>query len=77
MRAGSVLVLGGLAALLTLTAGCGSIDDTVPRFDGYQFRAKAKGTDKNDLRPFQVVVQDAGKSVTGAREAGRYAGTSY
>ena len=75
MRATSVLVLGGILAGL---AGCGStIDDRVPRFDGYQFRGKAEGTDKNSLAPFEVVVRDAGKSVEGAREAGRYQGTTY
>lgn len=59
-----------LALLAGLTlAGCGS--ENRPVFDGATFRAKL-GDDKADARSFAVEVRDAGKTLEGAREAGRF-----
>lgn len=56
-----------LFAMLTL-AGCG---ENRPLFDGATFRAKLDA-DRADARSFSVEVRDAGKTLAGAREAGRF-----
>lgn len=47
-----------------------------PSFDGQYFRAKASKVD-DDRAVFTVRIRDVNRSLDGAREAGRYAGTDY
>ena len=70
------LVLISLCAGL---AGCGGYFNTNERiaFDGVQFRTKSETPDKDDKKVFLVSVRPATASLEGAREAGRYEGTSY
>jgi len=63
MRSMSVVLVAGLAL-----AACG---ENRPVFDGATFRTKLDA-DKTDARNFLVEVRDAGKTLEGAREAGRH-----
>jgi hypothetical protein len=72
-----------LAALVVLT-GCGVVSNVTgaltgsnrQAFDGQVFRASL-AADRTDPAPFVVRVQQAGKSLTGAREAGRFEATKH
>lgn len=66
MRMAFVLGLCGLS----LTA-CGTLSEDRQAFDGVAFRASL-AAEKEDNRNFTVEVRDAGQSLAGAREAGRY-----
>ncbi|KPD12550.1 hypothetical protein [Phaeobacter sp. 11ANDIMAR09] len=67
------------AALLSATVLAGCTDkDSRPVFDGVAFRTKASVVDKKVSRAvFDAVVFDVAASPLGAREALRYAGTTY
>ncbi len=65
--------------VVALAAGCNRVkkEDRI-LFDGFYFPTKASAVDKKaTLSQFDVQVKDAGSSIEGAREAGRYAGTRY
>lgn len=63
-----------LAAALALTA-CGRPGERV-RFDGNYYPAKlSKSNDRREQ--FSVAVRDFAQGINGAREAGRFAGTTY
>lgn len=74
------LALGAVLAL----AGCSTISGVTDRltgsnkqsFDGQFFRASL-AFDRDAAADFVVRVQDAGKSLAGAREAGRYEATKH
>ena len=73
-------VVLGISAVMVL-ASCGSgIRGTLwgdrTTFDGHRFRASLKA-DRADPAPFRVEVRQAGKSLEGAREAGRYEATKH
>ncbi|MFC4215655.1 hypothetical protein [Pseudophaeobacter arcticus] len=60
-----------------LVAGC-SDRESRPVFDGVAFRTKASVVDKKISRAlFEAEVYDVAASPLGAREAMRYAGTTY
>ena len=66
-----------ILALITagLMVGCTKKSDRI-LFDGKYFRTKVSKVDKQrDV--FLVTVSEPGKSIDGAREAGRHAGVSY
>jgi hypothetical protein len=63
---GKTILIGATALAL---AACGS--EGRQTFEGIAFRASLDA-DKEDKRNFVVEVRDAGQSLTGAREAGRY-----
>lgn len=64
-------------AILGATALVGCVDPTdQPRFDGQYFRTKVAKVD-DQRAAFTVRVRDVSRSLDGAREAGRYAGTNY
>ena len=72
----------GISAMAVL-ASCGSLGAiggvfTGDRatFDGQRFRASLKA-DRADPAPFRIEVRQAGKSLAGAREAGRYEATKH
>lgn len=60
----------GLAVLSVLALAACS-DEGRQTFDGVAFRASLDA-DKDDKRNFLIEVRDAGQSLDGAREAGRY-----
>lgn len=67
--------------LVALVIGAGLLGACVdrsdqPSFDGQYFRYKAAKVD-DDRAVFTVRVRDVSRSLDGAREAGRYAGTDY
>jgi len=72
-----------LGAMVALT-GCGVVSNVTDRltgggrqvFEGQYFRASL-AHDRSAPADFVVRVQDAGKSLTGAREAGRYEATKH
>lgn len=72
-----------LGALVVLT-GCGTISNLTSRvtggdrqvFDGQSFRASVD-FDRATPALFAVRVAEAGKSLTGAREAGRFEATKH
>lgn len=76
----NVLMLGALVIL----TGCGAISNVTGRltggdrqtFDGQLFRASV-AFDRANPADFAVRVNDAGKSITGAREAGRFEATKH
>jgi hypothetical protein len=80
MARASLLALGAVVAL----TGCGTISNVTDRitgsgrqvFDGQMFRASL-AHDRDAPAAFVVRVQDAAKSLTGAREAGRYEATKH
>ncbi|OZB16808.1 MAG: hypothetical protein B7X55_07335 [Rhodobacterales bacterium 34-62-10] len=80
MTRASLLALGAVVAL----TGCGTISNVTDRitgsgrqaFDGQFFRASL-AHDRAAPADFVIRVQDAGKSLTGAREAGRYEATKH
>ena len=66
-----------LVALVAVVAGCNRDKDAIA-FDGFVFRAKTAAIDKKVSRAdFRSTIQDAGRSLDGAREAARYEGTKY
>lgn len=71
---------GLLACAAVLLAGCSGARSLTgvsrPVFDGQYFRADI-AADPADPAPFTVSVRDAGKSLRGAREAGRYFGGEH
>ncbi|HEY9039850.1 MAG TPA: hypothetical protein VIN05_13010 [Roseovarius sp.] len=68
------MTLTALAAALALTA-CGKPGERV-RFDGNYYPAKlSKSGERRE--EFVVTVSDVAQGIEGAREAGRFAGTSY
>lgn len=68
------LLIPIVAAALALTA-CENKNDRLA-FDGQYFRTKVKKVDKQ-LDVFTVNIRDVSRSLDGAREAGRYAGTVH
>lgn len=70
-----------ITSLVLALSGCGVVKSiTGPSkrvaFDGVQFRASVKRSEESRAH-FNVVVQKAAQSITGAREAGRYQATRY
>ena len=63
----------GLAAVLAVSA-CAKTGDRV-RFAGNYYPAKAKKAGERHV--FTVTVRRVNQGLPGAREAGRYAGTTY
>ncbi len=76
----SLLALGAVVALTGCSSVTGVTDRLIgrnkPAFDGQFFRASV-AFDKTATADFVVRVQDAGKSLAGAREAGRYEATKH
>ncbi|MCM2560864.1 hypothetical protein M8756_02630 [Lutimaribacter sp. EGI FJ00015] len=66
--------LGFAFCAALFVAGCG--DETTQTFDGMTFRASLDA-DREAPHDFVVEVRDAGKSLAGAREAGRYEAVRY
>jgi len=66
-----VCVMVGIALL----AGCARPEARIA-FDGKYFRTRLNKVD-GQRDQFTVKIRDAAKSIEGAREAGRYEGTSY
>lgn len=70
-------LLAAAVVSVGLVAGC-SDKDSRPVFDGVAFRTKASVVDKKVSRAFfEAEVYDVAASPLGAREAMRYAGTTY
>ncbi len=70
-----ISVLGCFFILL----GCSNpfeLEENKVSFDGYKFSTKLN-RDKVDDRSFSLVVKRANRSLSGAREAGRYEGTKF
>ena len=80
MTRASLVAFGAIVAL----TGCGTISNVTDRitgagrqsFDGQMFRASL-AHDRDAPAALVVRVQDAAKSLTGAREAGRYEATKH
>lgn len=68
------MILAVAAGSIALS-GCNDLSDE-PVFDGQRFRTKVSDIDDNRAA-FRVRVREPGKSLDGAREAGRYAATGY
>lgn len=78
MMIGYVKFLAGVLTAAGLLAGCGGGKDTLPVFDGVQFRSSSSSVDKKISRAlFEVEVKEAQASLEGAREAVRFEGTRY
>ena len=70
-----ISVLGCFFVLL----GCANLiglEENKVSFDGYKFSTKLN-RDKVDDRSFSLVVRRANRSLSGAREAGRYEATKF
>ena len=66
-----------LISMLAVVTACGRIDtENDPLFDGMRFSSKIT-ISKMDPKAFDIVVANASKSLTGAREAGRWRSTVY
>ncbi len=77
MMIGNVKLLTVALVSAGVLAGC-SDKDSRPVFDGVAFRTKASVVDKKVTRAFfEAEVFDVASSPVGAREAMRYAGTTY
>ncbi|WP_276150409.1 MULTISPECIES: hypothetical protein [unclassified Sulfitobacter] len=64
-----------IALILGVMAGCTDSKNRIA-FDGQYFRVKvAKVDGQRDV--FSVRIRDVARSLDGAREAGRHAGTAY
>lgn len=63
-------------ALALTVAGCTAQDKRLS-FDGQFFRAKSQRVTKDDYLNFIVTVQQAAKSLEGARQAGVHEATYY
>lgn len=67
-----------IAAVLVLTGCEAVVGNKRPLYDGVPFKTSAKAVDKKVSRAlFSVTVKDAGRSITGARQAAAHAGTRY
>ncbi|MGR3624215.1 hypothetical protein [Pseudophaeobacter sp.] len=78
MMIADVKLLVGVVATAGLLAGCGGDKDLRPAFDGVPFRTNAKVVDKKVTRAlFEAEVWNIAASPLGAREAVRFAGTTY
>ncbi len=73
MRMGFDIRLAALGLATLTLAACG---DPRPAFDGVTFRASLDAA-KDTPELFVVEVRDAGKSLDGARAAGRYEAVRY
>ncbi|TDK43232.1 hypothetical protein E1832_17430 [Antarcticimicrobium luteum] len=74
------MVKGAVCAALCLLTlgGCTGNKDKQLRFDGHQYRTKAKPADrKMSIAAFTVEVKNVSQSLKGARAAGEYAGVRY
>ncbi|WP_293573180.1 hypothetical protein [Phaeobacter sp.] len=70
--------LAALSVGILALAGCGDLTSNRPIYAGVPFKAKAKAVDKKDsLAPFTVTVNDATRSLEGARLAAHHEGTRY
>ncbi|PVA11870.1 hypothetical protein DC366_02740 [Pelagivirga sediminicola] len=67
-------MIAALCAALALTA-CGKAGERV-RFDGNYYPAKLSQSGER-REDFVVTVSDAAQGINGAREAGRFEGTTY
>lgn len=77
MLMGHVKLMTATLVATALLAAC-SDKDMRPVFDGVPFRTKASVVDKKVTRArFEAEVYDVAASPLGAREAMRYAGTTY
>ncbi|MGR3803574.1 hypothetical protein [Marinibacterium profundimaris] len=79
MKARKAILCCALVAV-TVTGGCSSgffSSREAVLFDGIDFRRKAKTPDRNDRKSFQVTVRPVSASMSAARRAGKYEGTSY
>ena len=63
--------------LLVLISPVGCTDDEELKFDGQYFRTQSESTNKSDRRQFEVTVEDASLSLTGARQAGEFEAIRY
>ena len=69
----------GLACSFLVTVGCSNpfeLEENKIDFDGYNFSSKLT-PNKSDDRLFDLTVRRANRSLSGAREAGRYAATKF
>ena len=69
----------GLACSFLVTVGCSNpfeLEENKIAFDGYNFPSKLT-PNKSDDRLFDLTVRRANRSLSGAREAGRYAATKF
>ena len=69
----------GLACSFLVTVGCSNpfeLEENKIAFDGYNFSSKLT-RNKSDDRLFDLTVRRANRSLSGAREAGRYAATKF
>ena len=69
----------GLACSFLVTVGCSNpfeLEENKIAFDGYNFSSKLT-PNKSDDRLFDLTVRRANRSLSGAREAGRYAATKF
>ena len=69
----------GLACSFLVTVGCSNpfeLEENKIVFDGYNFSSKLT-PNKSDDRLFDLTVRRANRSLSGAREAGRYAATKF
>ncbi|ASM72668.1 MULTISPECIES: hypothetical protein [Roseobacteraceae] len=64
-----------LLVVALAVAACTERDKGIA-FDGHYYRAKTKKVD-DDRAQFQSEIRPVSQSLTGAREAGRHAGTKY
>ena len=68
-----------LACSFVVTVGCSNpfeLEENKIDFDGYNFSSKLT-PNKSDDRLFDLTVRRANRSLSGAREAGRYAATKF
>ena len=69
----------GLVCSFLVTVGCSNpfeLEENKIAFDGYNFSSKLT-PNKSDDRLFDLTVRRAHRSLSGAREAGRYAATKF
>ena len=66
-----------LLCLLVSVAACGARRDGRLPFDGQYFRASASPLDRADRAEFEVIVRQASKSESGARQAAAHEATAY
>ena len=69
----------GLACSFLVMVGCSNpfeLEENKIAFDGYNFSSKLT-PNKADDRLFDLTVRRANRSLSGAREAGRYAATKF
>ena len=76
---GQYFIMGLATSSFLIILGCSNpfdLEENKVSFDGYYFSSKLS-RDNADDRSFDLTVRRANRSLSGAREAGRYEATRY